>query len=225
MSIGTLAEITRDLATATSHIKHELKFYDDIVKDASSRLEQLDRPGIPEVPWTRDIRSELPYNPGPYTSEALNRSGGWWKRTLDQITGVTIHHTLSDSPHATAAHYINKGGGRPTIPYTIWVTQTGEVLLCVALEQGLWHDHTGHENKSLSVGLAGHLHKYPPADVQLDAAVKVCVWAIRELPGVTSIEQIQGHRDRASTICPGWASSASGNWRDEFYKRFEERLK
>ena len=172
------------------------------------------------------ITDELATNPGPYANASLQRDNGWWQRSLNQIDGVTIHHTLSDSPHATAKHYVNKGGGRPTIPYTIWITQTGEILLCVALTQGLWHNHNGHTNLQLSVGLAGRLHEYHPADVQLDAAAEVCVWAIRsnDLLGVTDISQIKGHRDYFATICPGWASAASGNWKPDLYDRIEELL-
>jgi hypothetical protein len=174
----------------------------------------------------RDISSELATNPGPYTSEWLQRDDGWWQRSLDQITHLTFHHTLSDSPHATAQHYVNKGGGRPTIPYTIWITQTGEVLKCVSLTDGLWHDHTGHENVHLSVGLAGQLHLYHPADVQLEAAALFAVWAIQSdtLPLIDSVHDIAGHRDWIATICPGWASDASGNWKPELYARTEALL-
>lgn len=174
----------------------------------------------------RDIEGELATNPGPYTSELLQRDSGWWQRTLDQITHLTFHHTLSDSPHATAQHYVNKGGGRPTTPYTIWVTQTGEVLKCVALTEGLWHDHTGHENTHLSVGLAGRLHVYHPAYVQLDAAAKLAAWAIRSslLPLIDNITDIVGHRDWIATACPGWNSEASGHWQPELYARIRALL-
>ena len=183
-----------------------------------------------DAPFDRTIIDELATNPGPYANASLQRDGGWWQRTLDQIDGVTIHHTLSDSPHATAKHYVNKGGGRPTIPYTVWITQTGEVLLCVVLTQGLWHDHTGHRNTHLSIGLAGRLHEYHPADVQLDAAAKLCVWTIQSntLPGITDISQIKGHMDvgtyKDRTECPGWASAASGEWKLDLYDRIERLL-
>lgn len=178
-------------------------------------------------PWDRIIIDELAHNLGPYSSVYLMRDNGWWKRTLDQIDAVTIHHTLSDSVHATAAHYVKKDGGRPTIPYTVWITQTGEILLCVPLEQGLWHDHTGHRNTHLSVGLAGSLHLYEPAEVQLKAAVRVCVWAIRSdsLPGINGVDQITGHMDHIATACPGWASAKSGHWKARFYAMLEEALK
>ncbi len=182
------------------------------------------------LPFDRVIIDELVTNPGPYANANLQRDGGWWQRTFNQINGVTIHHTLSDSPHATAKRYVTKGGGRPTIPYTVWITQTGEILLCVALTQGLWHDHTGHENTHLSIGLAGTLHKYHPAAVQLDAAAKLCAWTVQSdiLPSITSITQIKGHMDvgtyKDRTQCPGWASAASGNWKPELYSRIEDLL-
>lgn len=194
----------------------------------------------PPVPWDRDITDELPYNKGPYSSKTLNDQGGWWQRTPEQIDGLTIHHTLSDSPHATA-NYIVKQKDVPTTQYQIWVSQTGEVLKCTDLTEGLWHDHTGNKNTHISVGLAGRLHEYTPADVQIDAAVKIAVWAIATFPNIAGIGEVQGHRDWVRiyhdrgyykeqgtatpwTACPGWASDASGNWRAEFYERLGAAL-
>lgn len=176
--------------------------------------------------WIRDICDELPRNPGPYGDENLNRDGGWWQRKLEDITHVTIHHTLSDSPHHTADHYIYKEGGRPTLPYTIWVTQTGDVMLCVALTEGLWHDHTGHENTHLSVGLAGQLHLHRPAQVQLEAAAQVAAWAIQSdlFPKIDGIDKIKGHMDWIATTCPGWDSEESGNWKPVWYQEIEQAL-
>jgi len=194
-----------------------------LLAQINEKIAELRRPDN-GVPWDRDISGELARNPGPYTNSYLQQDGGWWPRSLPQIDGVTIHHTLSDSPHATAQHYVNKDGGRPSIPYTVWISQTGEILLCVPLTEGLWHDHTGHENTHLSVGLAGQLHLHHPADVQLEAAVKVCKWAVETLPGVTSADQVKGHRDFAQTICPGWQASDSGYWRDDFYAALRRAL-
>ncbi|MCP4540650.1 MAG: N-acetylmuramoyl-L-alanine amidase [Chloroflexi bacterium] len=171
----------------------------------------------PAVPWGRDISTELTTNPGPYDNALLRRDGGWWTRTLDQIDAVTIHHTMSHSPHATASHYIHKGGGRPSLPYSIWVTETGEVLLCVPLEQGLWHDHTGHKNIHLSLGLAGSLHINQPSQAQLAAAARVCHWAIETLPGVMGPESIKGHKDFTATACPGWTAVSVDRWRRRFF--------
>lgn len=182
----------------------------------------------PSEPWTKDLRYKLAYYPGPYRNANLQRDSGWWQRELSDINLVTYHHTLSDSPHAFARYYIQKEGGRPTIPYTIWITQTGEILLCVNLTDGNWHDHTGHRNVHLSVGLAGRLHEYHPAGVQLDAAAKVGAWAVQcgLFPKLTykGIKGLVGHMDvgtyKNRTECPGWASSRSGHWKPELYDRF-----
>jgi hypothetical protein len=176
------------------------------------------------VPWDKDITAELATNdncPG-------SLKNGWWQRRLDQITGLTFHHTLSDSPHAVANYYINKGGGRPSLPYTIWVTQTGEILLCNRLEEGLYHDHTGFENSNLSVGLAGRLHEYHPAAVQLQAAARIAAWAIRNDRMDITLGTVCGHMDvgtyAGKTECPGWASDASGHWKPELYEMIEALL-
>lgn len=185
------------------------------------RVERLE--DQPCLPWDRDIETELPRND--QCSGSLRN--GWWKRSLGQINGLTFHHTTSNSPHATARHYLHKGNGRPSTPYTIWVTQTGEVLLCLDLKEGCWHDHTGHKNTHLSVGLAGSLHKFKPPDTQLDAAARVAAWAIQSdmLPSIVSIGQVAGHQDFIKTICPGWAADRTDHWKPLLYSRIEEALK
>ena len=176
------------------------------------------------APWDKDIRSELARNdncPG-------SLKDGWWQRRLGQITGLTFHHTLSDSPYAFASRYVNKDGGRPSTCYSIWITQTGEVLLCNALTEGNWHDHTGHKCQNLCVGLAGRLHEYRPADVQLRAAAKVVKWAVEHPEMNIMPETVRGHMDvgtyAGKTQCPGWASAASGHWKPKLYEMIEALL-
>ena len=191
------------------------------VKDRQNALAPAPPPGV-EVPWARDITEDLARNdncPPPLQD-------GWWQRTLDQIIGLTFHHTLSHSPYDTAAYYIHKGGGRPSLPYAIWITQTGETLKCLDLTEGCWHDHTGHKNVRLSVGLAGSLHIHRPPETQLDAAAKVAAWAITSdmLPGIASIDHIKGHMDFVLTQCPGWNAPATGRWKDDLYARITALL-
>jgi hypothetical protein len=199
----------------------------------------LDDDEKPPVPWSQDISAELAYNKGPYEVDGLNDNNGWWKREPDEMDGATIHHTFSDSPHATARYCANTKGV-PSIQYHIWISQTGEVLLCAPLTWGIYHDSTGFQNTHLSIGLAGRLHEYRPADVQLQAAADVSAWAISALPKVKSIAQVKGHRgwvqvyhdqgyykDRDLptpwTICPGWDAEASGHWKKAFYDLLWEK--
>jgi hypothetical protein len=78
--------------------------------------------------------------------------------------------------------------------------------------------------------MAGALHKYAPADVQIDATVKVCAWAINnpDIPLVNGIDKIKGHMDWTSTACPGWLGTGegapSGLWKPRFYARLEALL-
>lgn len=170
----------------------------------------------PKEPY-KDIISELARKDSGCPGKLQN---GWWQRTLGQIVGLTFHHTLSDSPHVTASGYIRKDGGRPSIPYSIWITQTGEALLCNPLTDGCWHDHTGHKNVNLSVGLAGRLHEYRPAQVQLEAAALIVKWAVEHPEMNITLESVKGHMDVGTyagrTECPGWNSAASDFWKDNF---------
>ena len=167
----------------------------------------LELRGDPEemvLPYA-DIIEQIPVNPQPTVPEA------WWVRALGQIEGITIHHTMSHSPVATARYVITKG--RPTLPYHFWVGAEGECWLCVPLRYGMWHDHTGHENVNISVGMAGHLHKVAPTPVQMEATVRLVRYLMAEYE--IPLEQVQGHCDRYATICPGWGAM---HWRERFYE-------
>jgi hypothetical protein len=194
-------------------VAQELRRKRDGLGDCIASLESIVVPGL----WDRDIRDELPRNddcPGVL-------AGGWWMRKLTQIDGITVHHTLSNSPHATARYYISKDGGRPSIPYHFWITQTGQVLYCLSLVRGCWHDHTGHKNTHISLGLAGSLHAHRPADVQLWSAA----FLIDELVGAhdsITLDGVRGHCDYYATQCPGWQSDASGQWKAELFNRIYE---
>ena len=163
--------------------------------------------------WDVDLRDVLPRRancPPPLQN-------GWWPRTLAQINGVTMHHTLALNVTAVAQGYIGRDGGRPSIPYHLWVTRDGEVAYCLDLTEGCWHDHTGHQNTHVSVGLAGVLDVTPPTEAQVWAAARVVRGLLALLPGVT-LGSVRGHRDYIATRCPGWGQPPQYHaWRAAFY--------
>lgn len=179
------------------------------------------------VPWDRDISSSLATNdrcPGILEN-------GWWRRSLDQIKTLCFHHTNGwTSPEVFARWYVTKAGGRPSTCYSIWITDTGEVLLCNPLEVGCWHNHNGHRNVDLSVTLAGKRHIHPPSPAQEAAAARVAAWAIKSptLPRITDISHIMGHMDYKRpgfTECPGWSGdSGAGLWRPSLYAQIDALL-
>ena len=174
------------------------------------------------APW-RDIRDEMPTNLHPDASRLIEGRGGWWKRTPDQIDGITIHHTLSHNPYATAA-FITKptaqgGKGHATTQYHIWITAEGEALYCVDLTEGLWHDHCGDLNTHVSIGMAGSLHIARPPIVELEKAAQVVAYLMDRFEIEAS--HVAGHNDWAlmgsnvKTVCPGWDRAG---WRSAFYE-------
>lgn len=173
----------------------------------------------PEVTlWDRDIESELYIHPAPTAPRA------WERRTLAEIVGVCFHHTgHNQSPHYVAQSYCTSKG-RPTMPYTLWITPDGQALKCVDLELAIWHNHEGsRKNLWLSVGLAGPLHLYHPPNVQLKRAARLAKDVIEsdDFPGVDSVTKVRGHDDFIETACPGWndegEAAPSGRWRPYFY--------
>lgn len=183
-------------------------------KDLSALAERLDV-DLAELtrPYT-DIIDQMPLNPQPTSPEV------WWIRQLRDIRGVTIHHTLSHSPINTAKYVIEEKG-RPSLPYHFWVSHQGECWLCVPLFYGMWHDHTGHKNINISVGMAGYLHKVKPPPEQMVAAVRLVAWLMEQFN--IPLSEVQGHNDRyAETICPGWDEGEG--WREHFYSLLVDEI-
>jgi len=145
----------------------------------------------------------------------------WPTRT--DVTGITIHHTLSHSPTATAG-YITRSKGYPSTQYSYWVSADDgcPVYWCLDDDIACWHDHTGRLQTTMSVGMAGRWDKVKPSFEQMEACAKLC----HVLMGRYGFPfaQIQGHNDRAkkagvNTVCPGWDMA---HWRDDFYTILRE---
>lgn len=181
-----------------------------------------------ELPY-QDIIASLPTNAKPDQKYMVARKWIWWPlRHPDDVTGITIHHTMSHSPQATASYCTRpttqQGKGYPSIQYHFWVS-AGDgcpVYLCAPVTWGVWHDNTGAHQKTISVGMAGHLHTTRPPDEQLQAATRL-VHYLMDLYHIP-VTEVQGHNDRMwaamrrRTTCPGWDVKASGNWRQDFFE-------
>jgi len=210
------------LIAATEYSLREVGFLQSDLTSLAKKLQDALDVARGEFPWDRDISPFLATNddcPGLLKT-------GWWQRSLDQIETVCFHHTNGwTSPEVFARWYVTKDGGRPSTCYSVWITDTGEVLLCNQLEVGCWHNHNGHKNVDLSVVLAGKRHIHPPSPAQEAAAARVAAWAIRSpiLPLINDISYIKGHMDYKRpgfTECPGWSGDAgAGLWKPSLYGR------
>lgn len=173
-------------------------------------------PPVPDAPWL-DMRDDMPVNPHPDNAYFVHYNlSEWWQRASGEIAGITIHHTLAHDMMALADYFtrpVATGGlGTPTSHYAIWITQDGEARYCVDLANGCWHDHTGHENKHISIGLAGRWDYEPPPQVMIDKTVEVCHYLLGYYDLL--ISSVRGHCDHFSTRCPGWNPAS---WRQMFY--------
>ena len=176
-----------------------------------------------------DRVAEMPINTRPTHSGFVDRfpkQTFWPVRRLEDISGVSIHHTRSHSPKETARICINKG--YPTIQYHYWVSAGHgcPVWMLAKPTWMMWHDHTGTYQTTLSVTFAGYLHLHPPPGNQLKAAVRLVAWLMDEYG--FPIEQVKGHNDRAwqvsriKTQCPGWDDAG---WRDTLFNLLQEVVK
>lgn len=185
-------------------------------------VEQIQKPAAEGSPWI-DRVAEMPFNPWPDHPDMMKLGWtDWPHRELVDIKGITIHHTMSHSPLATA-RYCTSTKGYPSVQYHLWVSQDDgcPVYLLAPLEWSLWHDHTGRYQKTVSVGMAGRLHESKPPPEQLEATAKLVTYLMDMLNIPTT--QVKGHIDRAPgrTDCPGWYIA---EWYNDFYRALEAAL-
>jgi len=195
----------------------------DSIMQAADAVKRL-LPAIPSALWTDRI-AEMPVNTHPDHPDILaNKLTAWPPRQLSDITGITIHHTMSHSPLETAKYCtrsVNKAGGKgyPGIQYQFWVSQGDgcPVYLLAPLDLAVWHDHTGGHPTTISIGMAGDLSVLKPPAEQIEATVRLVAWLMREYE--IPLAEVQGHNERAivrgyKTDCPGWKVKG---WRVAFF--------
>lgn len=222
----TLIEIADKLDLIANDVHEQSNSLCAIAESLAAEIE-----GAPA--WT-DIRARMPVNPAP--DEAWLKANGitdWWERTPEQITGITIHHVASNGDPFVSARYITKpvaqgGKGLPRMQYNFWIEPSGEILYCLDVKYGPWHDNCGHQNKHVSIALNGALHKTRPTQAALTAAARLVVWLMEEY-GI-QIENVLGHNEWAIrclnrttnyTICPGWTYMPPF-WKNDFYAALDD---
>ncbi len=126
-----------------------------------------------------------------------------------EIQQVTIHHTgslLSDNADAPgrlrehqAYHQVDQGW--PDLAYHFVVDRNGHIYegrpTWAAGDTGTDYDPTGH----LLICCEGEFNSQSPTDTQLGSVAALMAWASTRY-GV-GLEKVLGHRDVASTSCPG----------------------
>lgn len=172
------------------------------------------------MPYT-NIIAEMPVNKEPFHPDILGRKMTFWYiRELTDIRGITIHHTMSHSPLATAK-YCCFTKGFPTVQYDFWVGQGDgcPVFQLADLSWIIWHDNTGAYQSNIGVGMAGDLSVKEPPTEQIETTARLVAFLMRAYPNIT-IDNVKGHKDRWSgTVCPGWDLM---HWHDKFYATLKD---
>lgn len=147
-----------------------------------------------------DVVATLPVHP---TKEYNTRS-------LDSVSDLVIHHTVSpdDRTSAQIAAYHVNGRGWPGIGYHYVIGGDGTIELVNYLDTISYHA-AGANAYSVGIALKGNFTDTPPSKAQLQATGWLVDELKRELPIVIAL----GHKEVAgsATACPGdtWEE-----WRD-----------
>ena len=182
----------------------------------------------PSPPHWTDRVDEMPVNFSPDHPYLVKRGWKWWPirgegKCPPEITGLTIHHTCSHSPLATARYCARSrsagGKGYPSVQYHFWVSQGDgcPVWQLADLNWALWHDNTGAYQTTLSIGMAGRLDLQRPPVEQLYATAELVAYLMGHFNIL--LGEVKGHRDYWPTKCPGWHLT---HWREDFYEALKD---
>lgn len=125
------------------------------------------------------------------------------------IRRLTVHHSAGAATDTTqgpahlrgyqAFHVDDRGW--PDIAYHVGVDRAGVVYRLrdwdTAGDTGTDYDPTGH----FLLLLDGNFDAHDPSEAQLTAAARVLAWASGHF--AVGLDTVSGHRDHASTACPG----------------------
>ena len=162
-----------------------------------------DEPVPPIVPPSvviNDIVDQLPKHP---TLSYGNRAGG-----EDDVTAITIHHTVSGSSladiTAIASYHVNTRGWSG-IAYHYCITADGQIYQTNRLVTKSAHSG-GNNHYAIGIAILGDFTNKPPTVMQLTSCNQLVDYLIGER--LKKVNHIWGHRDMptapdAGTQCPG----------------------
>lgn len=140
----------------------------------------------------------------------LERDRAWYQRDVEDVEVITVHHTASpklyddflELDHIYSAHVKN---GWPGAAYHFVITSSGNIYQLNDLTDVTWHDTRNWD--SIGVCMVGYFHpdiNEQPSEKQLNALrwlLDALCESHPEFPA--SHGDVVGHRERASTACPG----------------------
>ena len=118
-----------------------------------------------------------------------------------RVDKLVQHHMAHKSWGLMDVHnYHKNGNGWAGIGYNFWIDFKGNIYQGRGFNVGA---HVGgHNSHTIGIGYQGDFTSQKMPDAQLKAGVALNKWLISQLPNVSK-NDIIGHRDLASTSCPG----------------------
>lgn len=118
-----------------------------------------------------------------------------------KVDKLVQHHMAHKSWGLNDVHNFHKNSnGWAGIGYNFWIDFKGNIYQGRGFNIGA---HVGgHNSHTIGVGYQGDFTSQKMTDAQLKAGIELNKWLIGQLPNVTK-NDIIGHRDLASTTCPG----------------------
>src|SRR5699024_7920563 len=118
-----------------------------------------------------------------------------------RIDKIVQHHMAHKSWHIKDVHNFHKNSnGWAGIGYNYWIDFDGNIYEGRGMHVGA---HVGgHNSHTIGVGYQGDFTSQKMTDAQLRAGIELNKCLIGQLPNVSK-NDIIGHRDLASTTCPG----------------------
>lgn len=132
---------------------------------------------------------------------SLDFSGSLTPINKSRVDKLVQHHMAHKTWDIKDVHnYHKNGNGWAGIGYNFWIDFKGNIYQGRGFNVGA---HVGgHNSHTIGIGYQGDFTKQTMPDAQLKAGIALNKWLIDQLPNVSK-NDIIGHKDLASTSCPG----------------------
>ena len=141
----------------------------------------------------------------------LQEGRSWYKRKLEDIEVITVHHTGSrydgdrDEDILADLYGDHIKHDWPGLGYHYVILKNGNTYKINELTDVTWHDT--HNWDSIGIALHGYYHEpydEKPTKEQLASLDKLLDYLCTESPEFPADhDDVKGHRERSSTACPG----------------------
>ncbi len=211
---ASVAEIA-DLKERIAVLEMQLSIAREMAQKPTSTTPVVSTPNQPRIdpPPIENIVTQLPQNPGQKYS----------RRSLSEINTIVVHHTgvPAEISAERIADFSVKKNNWPGIGFHYLINADGTIQQTNDLTTVSYH--AGEQNQSsVGIAFAGNFNDAVPTPPQIAQGGHLIAWLLGTLQ--LPLSAVRGHKELASTPCPGEQWDAGSMWQTSLRQAISNQL-